>query len=155
MGLILFFLFIAVPLIEIMLFIEIGGAIGVTLTIAIVFLTALIGSFLLRQQGLATLRKAQASIEQAELPLDSVIHGLFLVLAGAFLLTPGFLTDAIGFALFVPPIRLALGRRLAHFLMSRGQIHVRSGGWRRPGSSQNTIDGDAEEIDGDWDQEDR
>lgn len=102
MGLFLLFVFIGVPLIEIMLFIKIGGAIGMTMTVLIVIITALIGSYMLRAQGLATMRQAQASMDQAELPVEPVIHGIFLLLAGAFLLTPGFLTDTIGFALFVP-----------------------------------------------------
>lgn len=161
MGLILLFLFIGVPLIEIMLFIKVGGAIGMTMTVVIVVATALIGSFMLRTQGLATMREAQAHIDRAELPVDSVIHGIFLLLAGAFLLTPGFLTDAIGFALFVPPLRLALGRQIMASVMARGSvnIHASSQSWQsRPGSGPgnkpgnvsgggSVIEGEATEVD--------
>lgn len=137
MGLILLLLFIGVPLIEIMLFIKVGGAIGMSMTIVIVVATALMGSFMLRTQGLATMREAQAHIDRAELPVDSVIHGIFLLLAGAFLLTPGFLTDTIGFALFVPSLRLALGRQIMAALMARGgvNIHASAQSWQtRPGT---------------------
>lgn len=160
MGLILLFLFIGVPLIEIMLFIKVGGAIGMSMTVVIVVATALIGSFMLRTQGLATMREAQANIDRAELPVDAVIHGIFLLLAGAFLLTPGFLTDAIGFALFVPSFRLALGRQIMTSVMARGSvnIHTRSQSWQtgpgnnsgsRPGQSPAdgpVIDGEATEV---------
>lgn len=167
MGLILLFLFIGVPLIEIMLFIKVGGAIGMSMTVVIVIATALIGSFMLRTQGLATMREAQAHIDRAELPVDSVIHGIFLLLAGAFLLTPGFLTDAIGFALFVPSLRLALGRQIMAAVMARGSvnIHTRSQSWQtgagtNPGDSRasgprqgpangRVIDGEATEVEDD------
>lgn len=157
MGLFLLFVFIGVPLIEIMLFIKIGGAIGMTMTVFIVIITALIGSYMLRAQGLATMRQAQASMDQAELPVESVIHGIFLLLAGAFLLTPGFLTDAIGFALFVPSFRLALGRRILSTIMARSTVHVhatrqswQSGPQGGPGGGPGpTIEGEAVEIDED------
>lgn len=169
MGLFLLFVFIGVPLIEIMLFIKVGGAIGMTMTVVVVVATALIGSFLLRAQGLATMREAQASVERGDIPIDSVIHGIFLLVAGAFLLTPGFLTDAIGFALFLPPLRLALGRQIMAAVMARGgSFTVSSAGsggssrWTGPGGGQGTgpgvrpgvpqgrgpiIDGEASEVD--------
>jgi UPF0716 protein FxsA len=161
MGLFLLFIFIGVPLIEIMLFIKVGGAIGMTLTVVVVVATALIGSFLLRTQGLATMREAQTSVERGEIPIDSVIHGIFLLVAGAFLLTPGFLTDAIGFALFVPPLRLALGRQFMAAALARGGSFTVSGGssrWTGPGGSPGVrpsvppgrgpvIDGEASEVD--------
>lgn len=166
MGLILLFLFIGVPLIEIMLFIKVGGAIGMMMTVVIVVATALIGSFMLRTQGLATMRDAQAHIDRAELPVDSVIHGISLLLAGAFLLTPGFLTDAIGFALFVPSLRLALGRQIMAAVVARGSvnIHTRSQSWQTgPGDNPSArgahpgqrptngpvIDGEATEVEDD------
>ncbi len=156
MGLFLLFVFIGVPLIEIMLFIKIGGMIGMTMTVLVVIVTALIGSLLLRAQGLATMRRARSSMDRGELPMDSVIHGIFLLLAGAFLLTPGFLTDAVGFALFAPPVRLALGRHILSAVMARGTVSVhtaRQSGYRgptQPGDTNGqTIDGEASEVDDD------
>lgn len=158
MGLILLFLFIGVPLLEIMLFIKVGGAIGMTMTVIVVVATALLGSYMLRAQGLATMREAQAHMDRAELPVNSVIHGVFLLLAGAFLLTPGFLTDTIGFLLFVPPFRLALGRHIMAAVMARGDVHIhtRSQSWQsgpgNPGKDPgrgSIIDGEATEVDDD------
>lgn len=148
MGLLLFALFVGIPLIEIMLFIQIGGAIGMGPTVLVVIATAVIGSFLLRQQGLQVMREAQGSLHRAELPVDSVIHGIFLVVAGAFLLTPGFLTDGIGFLLFVPPVRLSIGHAIWKFISSRAEVvSVRTE--QRHYHSRDTIDGEAEEIDED------
>ena len=146
MGLLLFALFVGIPLLEIMLFIQVGGAIGLGPTILTVIVTAMIGSFLLRRQGLAVMRDAQTSLDRVELPVDSVIHAIFLVVAGAFLLTPGFLTDGLGFLLFVPQARLAIGRALWKFLSSRAEIVTVKSAEQRYYSSD-TIDGEAEEID--------
>ena len=165
MGLILFLLFIGLPLIEIALFIKIGGIIGTGTTIAIVLVTALLGSALLRWQGLKTLGDARVSLAENRLPVDSVVHGFFLVIAGAFLITPGFLTDTIGFLLFIPPVRLALGRGILTYIMNHGTVTVsvngetyrNDRGQRRPTQPGPTkpvpdggfrvIDGEAEEID--------
>jgi len=148
MGLILFALFVGIPLIEIMLFIKIGGAIGMGATVLTVVLTAFAGSFLLRWQGLQVLSEAQGALDRAELPVDSVIHGIFLVVAGAFLLTPGFLTDGIGFALFVPPLRLAAGRAIWKYISARATV-VTMSTHRETYQTSDVIDGEAEEIDED------
>ena len=99
---------IAVPLIEIALFVVIGGQIGLLATIAVVVATAVAGTMLLRHQGLAALEKARRSAEAGELPVAALVDAVFLFVAGLLLLTPGFLTDAFGLALFVPPLRGAL-----------------------------------------------
>ena len=88
----LFILLLAVPIVEIALFIKIGGLIGLWPTIGIVIATALAGAALLRSQGLATLRSARASLAENRFPLDQVFDGLCLAVAGALLLTPGFFT---------------------------------------------------------------
>lgn len=134
MGLFLFLLFVGVPLIEIALFIEVGGMIGLGPTLVVVVVTAFLGSFLLRQQGLSTYRRARVDLNSGSLPVDQVVHGLFLLVAGALLLTPGFLTDGIGFLLFVPPIRLALGSKLLKFLAARGEFHMETHYEEHPGS---------------------
>jgi UPF0716 protein FxsA len=124
MGWILLLLFIGVPLIEIALFIEIGSEIGVLSTVIVVIFTALLGSYLLRAQGLATFQRARTDMQSGSLPATQVVHGLFLVIAGALLLTPGFLTDAVGFLLFVPSIRLALGRKVLAYITAHGEVYV-------------------------------
>lgn len=109
--------FILVPIAEIAVFIEAGKIIGLGWTLALVVATAIAGTWLLRRQGLQVLAQTQARLNRGELPVGEMFTGLCLLVAGALLLTPGFLTDAAGLLLFVPPLRDALGgfvlRRLA------------------------------------------
>lgn len=101
----LFLLFIVVPVIEIGLFVFLGSAIGFWTTMAMIVVTAVIGSFLLRLQGLSVLAKIQSQIANAGLPGTELAHGAMILVAGVLLLTPGFFTDAVGFLLFVPSFR--------------------------------------------------
>jgi len=104
----LVFLFIAVPVAEISVLIRIGSAIGPFNTIAFVIFTAVLGAYLVRQQGFATLSKLQQETSAGRVPAMQIAEGVALLFAGAVLMTPGFITDAIGFALLIPPIRQAL-----------------------------------------------
>lgn len=121
---------IVVPLVEIGLFIQVGGAIGLWPTIALVIVTAVAGAALLRAQGLATLGRLQAEIDRGGDPSGPMAHGALLLFAGALLLTPGFFTDAVGLALMAPPVRdwliRSLGRRVATVVVARARD-------RRPG----------------------
>ncbi len=103
----LLFAFIAVPLIEITLFIQIGGAIGLGWTLAIVIFTAVLGTWLVRTQGAMALGQLRSSFSDMRDPTEPLVHGAMILFSGALLLTPGFFTDAIGFALLVPQIRRA------------------------------------------------
>jgi UPF0716 protein FxsA len=107
--------FILVPALEIYLFITVGAYIGAFPTIFLVLLTAVIGVALLRRQGLSTLQKVQAQLQQGELPATGMLEGMLLFFAGALLVTPGFFTDAIGFLLMIPPLR----RMIALWLLER------------------------------------
>ncbi len=118
----LFLLFLIVPAIEIALFIEIGGVIGVPATLLLIIVTAALGVILLRIQGLMTLMRVQDSLNQGRLPALEMIEGLMLLVSGAFLLTPGFFTDALGFAILTPAIR----RWAARWLLSH--VHLIAGG---------------------------
>ncbi|RUS59572.1 FxsA family protein [Pseudorhodobacter sp. E13] len=100
--------FIAVPLIEIGLFIKVGGWLTLWPTLGIVLLTGIIGTMLVRQQGLKVLGELRNSMAQMRDPLSPLAHGALILFAGALLLTPGFFTDAVGFALLVPPLRRAI-----------------------------------------------
>jgi UPF0716 protein FxsA len=100
--------FLAVPVVEIALFIQVGGWIGLWPTLALIVFTAVLGTYLLRQQGLATLARARASMSRHEFPVNEVFDGACLLFAGALLLTPGFLTDAVGALLLLPPFRNAI-----------------------------------------------
>lgn len=103
-------LFIAVPLIEMVVLIKVGEQIGALSTIALVILTAAIGIHLLKKQGIAMLNRANWKINQGQIPAKEMAEGIVLAIGGALLLTPGFVTDAIGFACLLPVSR--------HFLLS-------------------------------------
>ncbi|PJB70846.1 MAG: hypothetical protein CO093_06835 [Alphaproteobacteria bacterium CG_4_9_14_3_um_filter_47_13] len=105
---IFFIIFIIIPLIEIALFVSVGGAIGLFTTLFLCIVTAIIGAALIRYQGLKTLLSARMTIEQGGLPLHEFFDGLCLAVAGALLMTPGFFTDFIGFCLLIPRVRLSL-----------------------------------------------
>lgn len=140
----LFLAFLAVPLIEIALFIQIGGAIGLWPTLAIVVLTAVLGTWLVRSQGALALGQLRGSFSRLDDPTEPLAHGAMILVAGALLLTPGFFTDAVGFALLMPPVRSAV------FAYLRKRIHVQSfdmgSGQSRPRGEQDIIDGDYEEV---------
>jgi UPF0716 protein FxsA len=102
--------FIAVPVFEIYLFVKIGGLIGAGATIGLVLLTALLGAWLLRLQGLATIARVRGQLDAGRLPAMELLEGVVLVFCGALLLTPGFFTDLIGFLGLVPPVRQGLIR---------------------------------------------
>lgn len=134
MPLLLLSLFIAVPLCEIALFILVGGQIGVLATIAIVVVTAVAGAVLVRRQGLATLQRARADMEANRIPAGPMAEGLAILFAGALLLTPGFLTDAIGFALLIPALRARLVAAMGRWLSRHATIIGPDGVARRPGN---------------------
>lgn len=147
MGLLILAAFIAVPLIEIGLFVQVGGAIGLWPTLAVVLATAMAGTALLRRQGLDALARVQQSMEKGEAPLEPVFDGFCLLAAGALLLTPGFFTDVVGFALFMSPLR----RALLGLIASRVQVHGHGGHGHASAhhSGRNSAHvGDI--IDGDW-----
>lgn len=106
----LFLLFLAIPLIEIALFIQIGGLIGLWPTLLIVILTAIAGTWLVRSQGMMALGQVQQSFSSLRDPTEPLAHGAMILFAGALLLTPGFFTDFVGFSLLIPAVRLAVMR---------------------------------------------
>ena len=99
--------FIAVPLIEITLFIQVGGAIGLGWTLAVVVLTAVLGTWLVRSQGALALGQLRSSFNDLRDPTEPLVHGAMILFSGALLLTPGFFTDAVGFAFLIPRFRQA------------------------------------------------
>ncbi len=104
--------FFSTPIIEMYLLITVGGYIGALPTIALVMLTAVVGVALLRAQGLQTLTRGRMRLESGELPAREVAEGLLLAVAGALLITPGFVTDTLGFLLLIPPVRGVVARRV-------------------------------------------
>ncbi|MCG6856517.1 MAG: membrane protein FxsA [Salaquimonas sp.] len=135
------FMLLAIPILEIAVFIVVGREIGVWWTLACILATAVIGSALLRIQGFSILSRIRSETEQGRLPGRELGDGAMILVAGILLLTPGFVTDAIGFALFVPAIRTLLWRLIA----SRMVVTVVSGGgsaqWQgRPGGPVHDAD---------------
>lgn len=148
MGAILFIALVGVPLIEIAVFIEVGGTIGLWPTLAIIVITAIVGTALLRQQGLSTLHSAQREMEAGRMPVRELFDGVCILAAGAFLLTPGFVTDAVGLALMVPPVRTVLGRWLWQAVATRGHFEFRTHRRKQPrDGDQTTIEGEFHEVD--------
>ncbi|MCZ6724127.1 MAG: FxsA family protein, partial [Gammaproteobacteria bacterium] len=103
-------IFLIVPIVEIYLLIQVGQVIGALWTVFLVVLTAVIGVWLLKIQGMSMLQRAQDKMLTGQMPAQEMLEGIGLVLAGAFLLTPGFFTDGIGFLLLFPPTRAWLVR---------------------------------------------
>ncbi|MFC6635011.1 FxsA family protein [Microbulbifer taiwanensis] len=145
----LLLIFILVPILEMWLLITVGSEIGVLPTIGLVMLTAVIGLALLRRQGLSTVMRAQQKMQAGELPAREMAEGIFLAVGGALLLTPGFFTDALGFACLIPGLRqLLLGRILRHVTVVRGP------GFTPHESSPHQRRGDRDVIEGDYSRDD-
>jgi|TARA_R110002072_G_scaffold12038_8_gene53016 UPF0716 protein FxsA len=132
MALLLLAIFIAVPLVEIAIFIQVGDAIGLWPTLALVIGTAIVGSWQLRVQGFAALSRARRQMDQGQLPTKELFDGFCLLLAGLLLLTPGLLTDSLGALLFLSPVRAFL----RHYLSQRmaGHVDLRGGGFAGRGA---------------------
>ncbi len=129
-----FLLFILVPLAELAILIKLGEVIGIGATIALVIATAVIGVSMLKRQGMAALSRARADVATGEFPVESVVDGACLLVAGAFLLTPGLLTDSAGFLLLIPAVRRALARWLFNKLIASGHGH--GGGFDADGATR-------------------
>jgi UPF0716 protein FxsA len=141
--------FIAVPLAEIAMFIAVGGRIGLGWTLLLVVLTAAVGVAMLRRQGFAVLDRARRELEQDRLPVSEVFEGFCLVIAGALLLTPGFLTDGVGALLLVPAVRTWLYgrvRRRIELHVARAHAEAAAGGGAAPRPGP-VIEGEFEEVD--------
>ena len=134
--------FLTVPLVEIALFIQIGSAVGLWPTLAVVVLTAFVGTWLVRTQGAMAMGQLRASFSRLDDPTEPLANGAMILIAGVLLLTPGFFTDAVGLALLMPPVRRGV------FSYLRTRVHVERfdmgpGGPRtRPGQRPDIIEGE-------------
>lgn len=123
----LLLLFILIPALELGLLIEVGRHIGTLATLALIAVTGALGAFLARSQGLGVLRHMRAEVAAGRLPAASVVDGVIILLAGAVLITPGFLTDALGFLCLVPAFRRLIKNMLWRRLkraVQEGRVHV-------------------------------
>ena len=143
----LFALFVAVPIIEIALFIQVGGWLGLWPTLGIVILTALLGTFLVRSQGLAAMTNIKSNLNEFRDPTESLAHGAMILVSGVLLLTPGFFTDALGFALLAPPIRLGIFKHIKSKVKVNSFVNTNTHYEQRPPSSNDVIDGEFTEVD--------
>lgn len=143
----LFLLFLLVPIVEIGLFIQVGGIIGLWPTLGIVVLTAIAGTFLIRSQGSAVLAQLRGSIENLTDPTEPLAHGAMVLFAGALLLTPGFFTDAVGLSLMIPGVR----GKVYRFIRSRITVTRFQYGERQrpapPPQDRTVLEGEYEDLD--------
>ena len=115
----IFLMFILIPIIEISIFITIGSNIGILNTIAIILLTALVGIFLVRKRGLSLLFNARQNMSEGVMPTNEIKGGIFLLISGLLLITPGFFTDCVGFAVFLKPVQNFIALRAKNYFVSR------------------------------------
>lgn len=138
---ILFFLILIVPIVEMYVLINVGSVIGAIPTIALVVLTAAVGAALIRLQGLLVISRLQEKLQHQQMPAEEILTGVALLVAGAFLLTPGFVTDTVGFLLLVPAFR----RHLFRWLLEKGVLATVTPGVRvysEDAQGRVTIEGD-------------
>jgi UPF0716 protein FxsA len=148
MPFLLVFLFIAVPIIELAVIIEVGQAIGVWLTIALLIADSVLGSLLMRSQGRAAWRRFNEALTGGRAPAREVADGVLVIFGGALLLTPGFVTDIFGLLFLLPPTRAVIRRVFLREAMRR--ITITMAGARMPrsrGGRDDDIDGSAADVD--------
>jgi len=126
-ALLLLFLFIGLPILEIWLIIQFADAFGVLPTIGATIFTAILGSVIIRWQGFNALRELQADMQAGRSPAGPIIHGAFLLFAAPMLMLPGFVTDSFGFLLLIPAVRVWIGRKIIRWFKrqtERGNIRI-------------------------------
>ncbi|MCK5831093.1 MAG: FxsA family protein [Methylococcales bacterium] len=142
---IIFLFFLIVPFVEIYLLLQIGGVVGVFPTVLLVVFTAVLGAWLLRQQGFSTWQRFQASVAKGTVPAYEMIEGPILLVGGALLLTPGFFTDALGFACLIPQMR----RKFAKYVIENHLINIQNGSpfKKTPSENGHVIEGEFKKDD--------
>ena len=147
-----FLILFSIPIVEMYLLIEVAERIDALPTILLVMLTAVVGVSLIRQQGLSTLTKGISRLNQAEIPAAEIIEGILLAMAGAFLITPGFLTDFIGFTITTPVTRRIVALMLLKRLSARAEFRTNTfdlggGPYKKPETPGPVIEGEYENKD--------
>ena len=115
----IFLIFVIIPIIEIAIFISIGSNIGILNTIAIILITALVGIFLIRRKGISLLFNAQKNMSLGIMPTEEIKGGIFLLISGLLLITPGFFTDLIGFSIFFKPVQNFITKKSKYYFKSK------------------------------------
>lgn len=122
-----FIIFILIPIVEIYVFLQVGDEIGIMTTLLLAFMTAILGGIIIKYQGLATLHAVQESVQHGKAPIAEIFDGFCLVAAGATLITPGFVTDTIGFLLLVPAVRNSLRHHIGKHIEMRSMNNINPG----------------------------
>ena len=142
MSVVLLLLFLVVPILELAVIVQVGQAIGTVPTLALLVVMSVTGAWLMKREGLGVLRRAQRQVRDGRVPSREVADGFLIVLGGALMLTPGFVSDLAGMALLLPPVRAVvrpvLLRRLQ--VMALGAALGPAAGRRRPGGRSGVID---------------
>ena len=141
-----FLIFIGIPLIEVILFITIGKYIGLWNTIFIIILTGVIGAILVKKQGISTLNNALLEIKSNKIPIFSIFEGIVILISGAFLLTPGFLTDLLGCTLLIPKARNAIISYYISYLKKKKTFKESFDIHNNEDKEEKIVEGDFEEI---------
>lgn len=145
----LFLLFIGIPILEITLFIQVGGAIGLGWTLAIVIATAILGAYMVKSQGQQAMMNLRTSFSNLSDPTEQLAHGAMILFSGALLLTPGFFTDFVGFALLVPAVRTTVFQAIkSRVKVQEFQMGPKPSQTQHP-TDDTVIDGEFEEIQSD------
>ena len=147
MPLVLVLLFIAVPIAELAVIIQVGQLLGLWWTIALLVADSVLGSVLMRSQGRAAWRRFQAAVQAGRPPAREVADGVLIIFGGALLLTPGFITDILGLLLLIPPTRAIVRRLLARRLAHRMVVSVTGPRMRR--RQDDDVEGTAVDVDRD------
>jgi UPF0716 protein FxsA len=117
-------LFIVVPLVELWVIVQVGQAIGILNTFGLLILSGVVGGWLMKREGLAVWRRAQASIERGQVPTKELIDGVLILAGGALMLAPGFITDIVGMLLLLPPVRAAVRALVRRRIARRADIYI-------------------------------
>jgi len=142
-----FFIFIGIPIIEVILFIKVGKYIGLWNTIFIIIITGVIGAILVKSQGISILNKAFEEIRLNKMPILSIFEGIAILIAGAFLITPGFLTDALGCILLIPKTRNLIITHITSYLKKKAVYKEKTTYYSNEKNNKNkTFEGNFEEV---------
>lgn len=134
----LFLVVLIIPFAEIYLLIQVGSIIGAFPTILLVVFTAVLGAWLLKQQGFATFQRFQQSLAQGVIPAYEMIEGPIILVGGALLLTPGFITDIIGFACLIPQLR----RKIAQYVIENYLVQAGAHFQKEKAAENNVLEGE-------------
>jgi UPF0716 protein FxsA len=147
--LLLLVIFIVVPLAELYVIVQVAGAIGLPLTILILLVDSIVGSLLLKSQGRSVWRRFNETMAAGRMPHREVLDGVMVIFGGAFLITPGFITDVFGLLLLLPPTRYVIRRFVVRALRGRVAISVAGAAGRRRPQRGFDVEGTATELDQD------